>query len=59
MDHLVTTEERFCTAAEMERYERVFGELVACYGEGEDTDWPYLTDLASLIVDMIEREIAR
>ena len=38
------------------RWERVFEELVQCYGEGEDTDWAYLTDLASLIVEMIERE---
>jgi hypothetical protein len=30
-------------------------ELLACYGEGEDTDWPYLTDLAEVIVALIEK----
>lgn len=33
----------------------VWTELLECYGEGEDTDWPYLTDLTDLIVSMIQR----
>lgn len=36
-------------------HDAVWGELLACYSEGEDTDWPYLTDLTELIVDMIKR----
>ena len=36
--------------------ERVLDELVACYGEAEDTDWPYLNDLADLIVNLCEQE---
>lgn len=35
--------------------DEVWTELLACYGEGEDTDWPYLTDLCDLIVSMIDR----
>lgn len=41
--------------AEMALHEAVMSELLACYGEGEDTDWPYLNDLADLIVSMIEK----
>jgi hypothetical protein len=33
----------------------VWTELLECYGEGDDTDWPYLTDLTDLIVSMIQR----
>lgn len=40
-------------------HEEVLNELVSCYGEGESTDWPYLTDLASLIVSIVEREAAK
>ena len=31
----------------------VWAELIACYGEDEDTDWPYLSDLCDLIMAMI------
>lgn len=41
--------------AEMTLHEDVMAELLACYGEGENTDWPYLTDLADLIVSMIQK----
>lgn len=37
----------------------VWSELLDCYGEGDDTDWPYLTDLTDLIVGMIEKYGAR
>jgi dTDP-D-glucose 4,6-dehydratase len=33
--------------------DQVMAELLACYGEGENTDWPYLTDLCEVIVGMI------
>ncbi len=33
----------------------VWTELIDCYGEGEDTDWAYLTDLCDLIVSMIQK----
>lgn len=42
----------------MSLWETVICELADCYGEGDETDWPYLTDLASLIVDMIDRHAA-
>lgn len=40
---------------DMALHEDVMGELLACYGEGDDTDWPYLTDLAGLIVSLIHK----
>jgi hypothetical protein len=36
----------------------VWAELLACYGEGEDTDWPWFTDLVDLVVELIERHTA-
>lgn len=37
----------------------VWCELLALYGEDEDTDWPYLTDLTDVIVGMIQKHGAQ
>lgn len=39
----------------MDLREGVMAELLECYGEGDNTDWPYLNDLADLIVSMIQK----
>lgn len=35
--------------------EDVMQELLACYGEGENTDLPYLEDLADLVVSLVKK----
>jgi hypothetical protein len=31
----------------------VWGELLVCYGEGENTDWPWFTDLVDVVIGLI------
>lgn len=46
------------TACKTTLREQVQAELLECYGEGENTDWPWLNDLVEVVVGLVEKHAA-